>query len=368
MQKCIFYLPYKLDAHASGARMLRPRKMIQAFRDIGYDVFVIQGVSSERRALIREIRQKIRGGEKYDFMYTESHTEPTLLTDPSHLPTHPFLDFGFFRFVKRHGIPIGLFYCDIYWKFDTYGAELPGWKKRSALMCYNHDIKQYKKLLSRFYLPDLKMCEYLREPALTRIARELPPGAEDIQVQRNENDLKFDTARPLRLFYVGGLGNQYQIAELIKAVSQTEKSELVICCREKEWEKEKDNLQPDLCSRVKIIHKNSDELQPYYDAADVCSLLFQPGQYIAFAKPFKAYEYLANEIPVMATKGTAIGRFVEENDIGWCIPFTAEAIQATMERLIAHPEEIAEKRRNCGTVKGENLWKTRAQTVADELK
>ena len=212
------------------------------------------------------------------------------------------------------------------------------------------------------------MCEYLNEPALTRIARELPPGAEDIQVQRNENDLNFDSARPLRLFYVGGLGNQYQIAELIKAVSQTEKSELVICCREKEWEKEKDNLQSDLCSRVKIIHKNSDELQPYFDAADVCSLLFRPGQYIAFAKPFKAYEYLANEIPVMATKGTAIGRFVEENDIGWCIPFTAEAIRATMERLIAHPEEIAEKRRNCGTVKGENLWKTRAQTVADELK
>ena len=235
-------------------------------------------------------------------------------------------------------------------------------------MCYRHDIRQYIKLLSRFYLPDLKMCEYLNEPALTQIARELPPGADDIHVQKNGNDLSDDAARPLRLFYVGGLGSQYQIAELVKAVFQTENCELVICCREKEWEREKTNFQPYMCDRVKIIHKNSDELQPYFDAADVCSLLFQPGQYIAFAKPFKAYEYLANEIPVMATEGTAIGRFVEKNDIGWCIPFTAEAIRATMERLIAHPEEIAEKRKNCGAVKGENLWKTRAQTVADELK
>ena len=69
MKKCIFYLPYKLDKNAASARMLRPRKMIQAFQDIGYDVFVISGVSCERRKLIRTVKHTIRNGEKYDFMY-----------------------------------------------------------------------------------------------------------------------------------------------------------------------------------------------------------------------------------------------------------------------------------------------------------
>ena len=97
MKKCIFYLPYKLDEDAMGARMMRPRKMIQAFTDIGYEVAIITGTSLERRPLIRKIKNKIKEGERFDFMYTEAHTEPTLLTDPHHLPTHPFLDFGFFK-------------------------------------------------------------------------------------------------------------------------------------------------------------------------------------------------------------------------------------------------------------------------------
>ena len=63
MKKCIFYLPYKLDEHGAGARMLRPRKMIQAFCDIGYDVFVIEGVSTTRRRQIREIKKEYGTGK-----------------------------------------------------------------------------------------------------------------------------------------------------------------------------------------------------------------------------------------------------------------------------------------------------------------
>ena len=103
MKKCIVYIPYKLEDKGQGARMLRPRKMVQAFRDIGYDVAMISGVSSERRGMIRDVKKRIAAGERYDFLYMETNTEPTLLTDPGHLPTHPFMDYGFFRFVKKHG-------------------------------------------------------------------------------------------------------------------------------------------------------------------------------------------------------------------------------------------------------------------------
>ena len=58
MKKCIFYLSYKLDEHGMGARMLRPRKMIQAFIDIGYEVFVIEGFSSTRKVQIKELKNK----------------------------------------------------------------------------------------------------------------------------------------------------------------------------------------------------------------------------------------------------------------------------------------------------------------------
>lgn len=367
VKRCIFYLPYKLDVHGMSARMLRPRKMIQAFQDIGYKVYVITGISSERRRLIQQLKQDIQAGSKYDFMYTESHTEPTLLTDPHHLPTHPFLDFNFFKFVAGNGIKIGLFYCDIYWKFDTYGTELPVWKRMGALASYRYDVKQYKKYLTRLYVADLRICGYLQEPKLTQIAEELPPGADDLLVkERKRSEYEF-MKKTLKIFYVGGIGKQYQIIELVKAVYNIEHCELTICCREPEWKKEKINFAPYMCERIRVVHKKGDELDEYYENADICSLLFKRDIYREIAKPFKAYEYLANEIPVLSTKGTAIGEFVEKEDIGWNILFEADEIARTLKHIIDHPEELQIKGKNCGETKKRNLWKTRALQVVNDL-
>ena len=368
MKRCIFYLPYKLDEQASGARMLRPRKMIQAFFEIGYDVFVIEGISSERRKKIKELKTRITNGIKYDFMYTESHTEPTLLTNPNHLPTHPFLDFGFFRYVRKKGIKIGLFYCDIYWKFESYGTDLPKWKKYGALINYKYDIRQYRRLLSKFYVPDMKMCEYINEKRLMQIARELPPGADNLEAlthKKYEEDCF--SSNPLVVFYVGGLGRQYKIVELIEAIQQTKGTKLVICCREAEWEKEKDELKKHMCDRVEVVHKKSNELADLYRRADVCSLMFEPDEYRGLAKPFKAYEYLSNEKPMLSTRGTAIGKFVEENEIGWNIDYNAKEISRVLLDILEKPEMLNRVVKNCESTRIRNLWKTRAEQVARDL-
>ena len=367
MKRCIFYLPYKLDDYGMGARMIRPRKMIQAFREIGYEVYVITGVSSDRKRLIKEIKHRIIDGEQYDFMYTESHTEPTLLTDPHHLPTHPFLDYGFFRFVHEHGIKIGLFYCDIYWKFELYGKNLPLWKKFGALICYRYDVIEYKKFLNRFYIPDLKICTYLKEDLLSTIAEELPPGADDLDVEGRIYEGRDFATDPLTIFYVGGVGKQYQIVELLKAVYQTSNLRLILCCRKEEWEKERGELEDYLCDKITIIHKNSGELEQYYREADICSLLFKNDEYREMAKPFKAYEYLAHEIPVLSTKGTAIGSFVEDNGIGWNIEFDASAISGVLKTLLENPAALERMKERCRTVKKRNLWVNRAEQVVKGL-
>ena len=367
MMRCIFYLPYELEAHGRSARMLRPRKMIQAFKDIGYEVCVIAGFSTERRKLIKKVKRDIQAGIKYDFMYTESHTEPTLLTDPHHLPTHPFLDFDFFKFTANNGIKIGLFYCDIYWKFSTYGMELPMWKRMGALVSYRYDIREYKKYLTRLYVADLKVCDYLQEPKLTRIAQELPPGAEDIIVSTRKYSKRDFVKDPLKIFYVGGIGKQYQIIELVKAVYKTPNCDLTVCCRESEWAQEKNNFKLYMCEKIHVIHKSSDELSENYNSADVCSLLFKQDRYREMAKPFKAYEYLANEIPMLSTKGTAIGDFIEKENIGWNIRFEANAIAETLEYIIEHSDELEMKRRYCMEAKKRNLWKRRALQVVNGL-
>lgn len=368
MKKCIFHLPYKLDQNGKGARMVRPAKMIQAFKDIGYDVFVIEGWSSERRKKIAQAKRNILNGVKYDFIYSESNTSPMLLNDPHHMPTHPFLDFGFFRFASKHGIKTGLFYCDIYWKFDNYGEGLPSWKRISALYNYRYDVTQYKKTLAAFYVPGMKVLNYLDEPKLRAIAKELPPGADNIRAERGKRIIRDFHELPLTVFYVGGLGNHYRISELVKAIYETDDTRLIICCRREEWEKEKTAFEPYLNEKTEVIHKSSHELEPYYDQADICSLLFMNSEYMGMAQPVKAYEYLAHEMPVISTKGTDIGTFVEKNGIGWNIDYDADAIAKVLNTVKSNPEVLEKIRDNCRRTKADNLWTVRAKTVASDLK
>ena len=364
MSRCIVFLPYKLEERGVRARMLRPRRMIQAFRDIGYDVFVISGLSVERKKMIHEVKLMIAKGMKFDFMYAESSTMPTLLTDPKHYPTHPFMDFDFFRYIKKNGVKIGLFYCDVYWKFDIYGKELSFIKKKVALMCYRYDIWRYKQLLTAFYVPDMKVCRYLNDDRLSSIATELPPGTE---LRPIESVACSEVKGHLNIFYVGGISNYYQMNELVKAVFAFEEVSLTICCREDEWNKEQRNYIPYLCERITIVHKSSDELEDYYREADICSLLFKLDPYVEISKPFKAYEYLTHEIPVLSTKGTAIGKFVEEEDIGWNIDFDASSIEKTLRMILDNPNILYKKKENCRVTKLKNLWSERAQKVANDL-
>ena len=370
-RRCLFYLPYRLEEQGRGARMIRPRKMAEAFREIGYEVTVIAGVSRERRELIRAVKKRIAAGERFAFLYAESHTEPVMLTDPGHLPTHPLLDFGFLWYVKRHGIPVGLFYSDLFWKYEGYGEGLPGWKKRCALACYRYDIRQYEKLLDRFYVPDVKtFTDKLDSPRLREIASELSPGADNLEIPERIYGApggRSFTQMPLTVFYVGGLGGNYQIAELLKAIRNTENTRLILCCREAEWEKEKAALADCLCARAEVIHRSGEELEPVYEEADLGSLLFRRGSYMDMAKPFKAYEYLGHGLPVLSTKGTAIGDFTERNDTGWNVSYNAKSISRVLREILEDPALLEAKRRNCAAAKQRNLWTCRAEQAARDL-
>lgn len=368
MKNCIFHIPYKLDPNAKAAPMLRPRKMIEAFEANGYHVDVISGFSEDRRIAIEEIKNKINSGVEYDFMYAEASTMPMLLSDPGHMPKHPFMDFDFFSFVKKHGIKIGLFYRDVYWKFDVYKNALPCWKYIPAIACYKYELKQYGKYIDKLYIPTEKFYDYINMPALDEKVSTLPPGCECVDAETEEKSDRDFSVEPLKIFYVGGLGAQYQIKELLIAVKETENSEITVCCRQEEWEKEEPNLADALCDRVQIVHKSGDELRAEYEKADICSLLFKPDLYRQLAMPYKAFEYLANLKPVIASEKTAIGDFVENNNIGWTIEYSAEEIKKLLSRIMKGKSALAEKKANCIIARDNNLWTCRAKQVEEELK
>ena len=150
-KRCIFHIPNYIDENRKSASNIRPLKMIEAFKQNGYIVDIVMGYAKERKNQIKKIKENIKNGIKYDFMYSESSTMPTLLTEKNHLPTHPFLDFSFMNFCKKNGIKIGLFYRDMHWKFDLYKINVSVVKRNVAILFYKYDLLRYRKLLDVLY-------------------------------------------------------------------------------------------------------------------------------------------------------------------------------------------------------------------------
>lgn len=369
-KRCIFHVPNYINPKANSGSTLRPTCMLQAFKDIGYEVDIVMGDAKTRKKQIKLIEENILNGIKYDFMYSEDSTMPTLLTENHHLPTHPFLDFGFMKFCKKHNIKIGLYYRDIYWQFPFYGENMNKLKKNFALWMYNYDIKQYRKLLDILYLQTMRMAKYLPKTIGDTTIKTLPPGGnfdQDKIDRRKEYFEKRDKNR-INIFYVGGIGNLYNLEPLLKVLQSKEYADLTICCRPKDWELEKNRYERYLNDRIKIIHKSSKELDEYYQKADIASLYFPNDEYRKFVLPTKLFEYLENVTPIIATEGTEVGQFITDTDIGWAIPCEESKLSELLDKIHKNNELLIEKHKNAIEVLPKNTWTERAKQVERELK
>lgn len=363
-KRCIFHIPNYLDPNRASASQIRPKKMMNAFEQIGYKVDIVQGYGRNRKRIIEEIKRNIDNGVKYEFLYSESSTAPTLLTEKHHFPTYPFLDFGFFKYIKDHGIKIGLFYRDIYWKFPEYKKSVKGIKYHAAILMYCYDLMKYKDLVDKLYLPSIEGYKYIKREIPFQIIGELPPGCECNREQAEGRGENKDT---ITLLYVGGLGGHYRIHEILKAVSEIPKIELNICCREDEWEQEKEFYSKYLKENIHICHEKEKGLEKLYERTDIGLVYFEPSSYRRMAMPYKTFEYLEHGLPVIASSETAIGYFIEKKNIGWSIKYDANELKKMLLRIINNYNEILEKREKCKLEISRNTWMQRAKRVEKDL-
>lgn len=365
--RCIYHVPNHIDPKATSGSQVRPIKMLQAFMNIGYDVDVVMGYGKERKKSIEIIKSKIRKGIKYDFLYSESSTMPTLLTEKNHFPRYPFLDFGFFKFCKKFNIKIGLFYRDIRWKFDSYKDSVSWYKRMFSIPMYKYDLKKYNKYLDVMYIPTMEMGRHIYNIKEFSRVDTLPPGAECRELSdksENYSNLK----ETLNIFYVGGVTGIYDFEYLLKTAKKKPYIRLKICCREQEWEEARIRYQKYLTDRVEIVHKTGEALKLYYEWADICSCYFKNSVYMDMAVPVKLLEYVSYGVPVIATKGTVAGAFVEKYDCGYSIPFDEEALDNILDDIYRDRQELLNKYNNIRRCVIENTWEKRAEKVVDDLK
>lgn len=363
-KRCIFHIPNHLDPNRASASQIRPKKMIRAFEEIGYTVDVIQGYGKERKKQIRKIKKNIKNGIDYKFLYSESSTMPTLLTEKDHMPIYPFLDFGFMKYIKKRGIKIGLFYRDIYWRFPKYRKTVTGIKYKFAVLMYQYDLKKYRKLLDRFYIPTKRMYQYLNKEIPEGMIDILPSGCEYDKSKWEEQKEK---NKSLTLLYVGGLGGQYRIHKVLEAVSELPEIELIVCCRENEWEQEKENYERFLQKNIHICHEKGDGLDKLYKIADIGLVYFEFDRYMEIAMPYKVFEYLGHGIPMISSDELAVGDFVKEKNVGWTIPYDAACLHKLLQKLLNDQKEVSQKKVQSRILAAKNTWINRAKKVENDL-
>lgn len=359
-RKMIFHIPAALDENAVSASGIRPLKMIKGFKKAGFEVDAVSGNAMERKAKASEIINKIKNGEKYDFCYSESSTMPTLLTDRHHLPLHPFVDFGFFRELKRNNIPIGLFYRDVYWAFDLYKKSVPTLKRVFAVHFYKYDLKQYDRFVDTLFLPSLKMLQYIPGGVKIPNVQPLPSGCE-IYDQITEKNGRSG----LNILYIGGITQPlYDLTPLIEAVRGRKMLNLTVICRKNEYDSMKDFYKMESEPNISVIHGSGEIVKESYKKADVFANLRVFDEYLKFAMPFKLFETVSYGVPVVASPGTAVADFVENNNAGWVVDGNYGEF---LQNLAENKELVEEKKKAVIKAIPENTWEARALFVAKQL-
>jgi glycosyltransferase involved in cell wall biosynthesis len=370
-KKCIFHVPNYIDTSGKSGSQVRPIKMREALENIGYDVEIISGYGIERKKKIEKIKQRVKAGVKYEFLYSESSTMPTLLTEKKHLPKYPNLDFDFFKFCKKNAIPIGLFYRDVFWKFEQYRNAVPWYYKIVTYPFYKYDLFKYNQLVDILYLPSKEIARYV--PECKKIKQKvLLPGASYNQDNVNKR-IKYYQKREMstiNIFYVGGVSGIYDILDFVKIVRDYSYVKLTICCKKEMWETERERYKPFLTDRITIVHKSGEELIPYYHEADICACYFdvEKHKYMKIATPIKLFEYISYLTPIISTKGGCAGDFVQQYNIGWSIPYREEAIRELLEYLHNEPNEIILKQKNIFACLEKNTWEDRALQLEKDLR
>lgn len=357
--RLVFHSPMPVAPHAKSASGIRPYQMLKAFRELGHEVWVVDGASKQRAAKMSRVRRALNDGLRFDACYSELSTMPTPLTDPDHLPRRPLLDYRFFAELRREGAPVGAFYRDIYWRFPGYGKAMPAVQRQLALAAYRFELVALARTTDVVFLPSTEMGPYVSDDFTIA---PLPPGHSVAQPASNPSD-------GLRLIYVGGMGDRYRLHTMLSAVSRAAADgvpvSLTVCCHPDQWESVRDEYA--VSDAIRVREASGTALHEAFGDANVGVLLVEPLEYWTFAAPVKLFEYLGEGKPIIATEQTLAGDFVAKSGCGWTIPYDEDAAVDLLTRLASHPEEVDAARARVMAERDNHTWRARAQQALDTV-
>jgi glycosyltransferase involved in cell wall biosynthesis len=365
MKSVLLYYPFQIAEHANSGSKLRPKEMHQAFinwgEQNGIEILLLSG-SSDKRAELFERWQSEGKLNNLLFCYMENQTIPLWLTDQGHIPKKPFIDTKVMNFLRRNDIPVGVFYRDVYWKFNEL-YPLKGLKKTIMQMVYRMEERFYEKYCDIIFLPSDAMGSFVD---INKKMVSLPPGGNKRIILRNEDEKQLAQG-----IYVGGINNEdyglFLLLDALEIANHNENiCELTIVCREDEYQKlptdKKDRLNE---MAVTLKHASGEALNEIYTEMDFAFIPRYKSTYNDFSVPVKLVEYLSNELPVIATNCEAQKQIIEDDQYGLICKDQAESMAKAIQEMANQSKVYRENIQS--TFVDKHSWVARVEKVAKTL-
>ncbi len=357
----LFHHPAPLTHSPTKGSQLRPRRMVDAFAELGYRVVEVTGHGDERVPHMKRLRGEIAAGRRFEFCYAECVNSPTPLSDPSHLPRHPLADPLFFRDLRRAGIPSSMFYRDIYWRFDHYRETVPLPKRLPAQTFHRYDLAWYGRFVDVVYLPSARMASAVPRPGRFDL-RPLPPGT----APAPGSGVATADGGPLRILYIGSISPPYyDIGTLLGAVRGLEGVELTLNFPDSEIH-QLERHPRELLEGVRTSHAMGDGVHALYENAEIASVVLGTDPYRDFAVPVKLLEAIGHGKPCLVNSGTAAADLVGEGGFGWAVR-GEEDLRVLLADLVADRHEVDAVAERVREGASGHTWLARARQVADEM-
>lgn len=363
----IFHHPGPVTPGGRSGSQVRPWRLLEAFRESGHEVEAVTGYGAERSRQIERLQTDIKRGRRFDFIYSESRSIPTLLTERHRVPLYPLLDFRFLRDMRRKGIPVGLYYRDVFWRFDMYRDMLP-WPARAVTVpLYHYDWWWYRRTVDHLFLPSLRMANHLPSIWPAERVSALPPGTFLPEPLENNQPSRNYDHHVLQMLYVGGVEPPtYDIKPLLATVNAIDNLRLTVCCRSEEWQRMRQYYSSHISSQIEVAHVSGKQLAALYYHSDVFGLIRKPDVYLDFAVPVKVFESLSHGLPILTLSNNESARLIAQDGLGWVVDNLSEA-QVLLQHLLQNPQFIRAKQMHVLSERKNHTWRARAQEIQRQL-
>ena len=166
MPDVLFVMFKDVAAVPDSGSSVRPLKMLQAFKNIGCKVTLLEGLQNDvarRHKNVRRIIDGLKEGKRYDCCYVEPPSGPLFC------PT----DLTLLKELKRREIPVGLFYRDAYHLFPQNFSQEGRLKEAVIRHMAHRDFKTFSRTCEVAYVPSRSFGELVGFPIPTK---PLPPA------------------------------------------------------------------------------------------------------------------------------------------------------------------------------------------------